>query len=148
MKINFHFNLFKGILTALVVLLFSTVGWSQGASIQLVDVFIPDTVTLNSTIIISGKFKNSGTTHYNGSLGLHLQVKDDVFSGPGTYYSSDIQSVGNYSLQPGQEASFTATVHVVQSLFKIQKDVVIIFPKIGNEISPSNPSYQKEVELN
>ncbi len=148
MKNSIYFCLLKCLSLGLFLLIFSTNGSSQSTDIQLIELNIPNSISVNSLVTITGKYKNVGNTTYSGSLGLHLHVKDDENSGVGKYYSSETHSVGFFTLQPNEEAVFSAQIYVMESLFNaISKDIIIIFPKVGNETNPSSPPMIQEVNV-
>ncbi len=140
-------NMVKLLLTSLIVAFFMTLGYGQNGQIEITQLVIPDSASINSTIPVSGYFKNIGSTVFTGELGLHVQVQDDPSSGIGLYYSSDVYQIDTYSLQPGEQVYFTTEINMVSSIFnQDSKDVIIIFPRSGNDVDLQN-GFAKEVQV-
>jgi len=147
MKIISLLNMVKTIITTLIVAFSLTLGYSQNAQIKITQLSIQDIVVINSATPVTGYFKNESNTVFTGDLGIHVHVKDDPTSGAGQYYSSEVYHIGTYTLQPGEEVFFSTSINIVSSIFKPNsKDVIIIFPRTGNEVDYQN-GLTREVEV-
>lgn len=113
--------------------LMSTFMYGQ-TDLQFVDFEMSDTVTIGSTVELTGTLYNAGTTIIPANMGMEVVTKPATSSLPSEAYSDSDFTAAFYNpvLNPGDSYSFSRQIWVDPQYFTAnQNSVIIIWPIEG-----------------